>query len=263
MSALNNKVTLSDEVIKYYDDLLNRIKDDFNNGQQIKAINRLTEELEQTYIPYEYLQIFENQLHQFESEYRASQLDEALKKLSKDEMLQKIYVNKKFNVYLFDYFLQKFYKNLNSNDFKIMELWLKNPHLYNEQKFYILDALAHFEINHDFVLENTNTKDDVVLNTLNFHDHDSFKPFNDTLKILEDTLFKDQTVIKFASDLLNAVTAYYFPTFEFRNPETLAKIILKIINASMNFILLDLNDLNESERKVYKIFLQMQDSTLF
>lgn len=263
MSNQDNKITLSDEVIKYYDDLLNRIKEDFNNGQQLKAINRLNEELEQTYMPYEYLQIFENQLHQFEAEYRANQLDESLKKLSQDEMLHKIYVNKQFNVYLFDYFLQAFHKNLHSHDFLVMEAWLQDPHLVNEQKFYVLDALAHFEINHDFVLENSNTKDDVVLNTINFHEHDSFAPFNETLKILEDTLFKDQIVIKFASDLLNAVTAYYFPTFEFKDPQTLAKIILKIINASMNFILLDPHDLNEDERKVYKIFLQMQDSDLF
>lgn len=263
MSQQDNKVTLSDEVIKYYDDLLNRIKNDFNNGQQIKAINRLTEELEQTYMPYEYLQVFENQLHQFEAEYRASQLDESLKKLSQEEMLYKVYVNKKFNVYLFDYFLQKFHTNLGAHDFGIMKGWLQDPYLINEQKFYVLDALAHFEIDHTFILENANTRDDVVLNTLTFHEHDSFAPFNETLKILEDSLFKDQIVIKFASDLLNAVTAYYFPTFEFKDPQTLAKIILKLINASMNFVLLDPNQLNEDERKVYKIFLQMQDSDLF
>lgn len=260
MKDNQDQIVLSDEVIKYYDELLKRIKDDFYNGEQVKAINRLEEELQQTYMPYEYLQIFENQLHQFESEYRANQLDEKLKKLSREEMLSKIYVNNKFNVYLYDYFLQTYHEQLTSQDFLIFANWLKDKNLLNEQKFYILDALAYFNINHDFVLENSNTNDDVVLNTLNFHDHASFEPFNETLKILEDTLFKDQIVIKFANDLLNAVTAYYFPTFEFKDPQNLAKIILKIINASMNFVLLDPHDLSEDERKVYKIFLQMQEN---
>jgi len=123
-----------------------------------------------------------------------------------------------------------------------------------------LDSLAHFNIDKDFIFYNHLVQDDVVLNTLNFHDHENFKNYNITLDIIEKTLFKDPIVTKFAEDLLNAVTTHYFPSFIFNDPENLAKIILKIINNSMNFVQLDLADLSEDERKVYKIFLDLQSS---
>lgn len=257
---MNNKITLNNEVIKYYDELLNNIKKDFVNGQHQKAIERLQEELEQTYIPFEYQQIFENELHVLQTEYRYLQIDEKIKQLPQDMMLKKIIVNNKFNVYLLDYFLQLFHNKLTDKDYFVISGWLKSNVLDNTQKFYVLDSLAHFNIDKDFIFYNHLVQDDVVLNTLNFHEHENFKNYNITLDIIEKTLFKDPIVTKFAEDLLNAVTTHYFPSFIFNDPENLAKIILKIISNSMNFVQLDLTNLSEDERKVYKIFLDLQSS---
>lgn len=257
---MNNKITLNDEVIKYYDELLSNIKKDFVNGQHQKAIERLQEELEQTYIPFEYQQIFEHELHLLQTEYRYLQIDEKIKQLPQDKMLEQITANNKFNVYLLDYFLQLFHNQLTDKDYFVIGEWLKSTILDNTQKFYVLDSLAHFNIDKDFIFYNHLVQDDVVLNTLNFHDHENFKNYNITLDIIEKTLFKDPIVTKFAEDLLNAVTTHYFPSFIFNDPENLAKIILKIINNSMNFVQLDLANLSEDERKVYKIFLDLQSS---
>lgn len=257
---MNNKITLNDEVIKYYDELLSNIKKDFANGQHQKAVERLQEELEQTYIPFEYQQIFEHELHLLQTEYRYLQIDEKIKKLPQDKMMEQIIANNKFNVYLLDYFLQLFHNQLTDKDYFVIGEWLKSTILDNTQKFYVLDSLAHFNIDKDFIFYNHLVQDDVVLNTLNFHDHENFKNYNITLDIIEKTLFKDPIVTKFAEDLLNAVTTHYFPSFIFNDPENLAKIILKIINNSMNFVQLDLADLSEDERKVYKIFLDLQSS---
>ena len=240
--------------------LLSNIKKDFANGQHQKAIERLQEELEQTYIPFEYQQIFEHELHLLQTEYRYLQIDEKIKKLPQDKMMEQITANNKFNVYLLDYFLQLFHNQLTDKDYFVIGEWLKSTILDNTQKFYVLDSLAHFNIDKDFIFYNHLVQDDVVLNTLNFHGHENFKNYNITLDIIEKTLFKDPIVTKFAEDLLNAVTTHYFPSFIFNDPENLAKIILKIINNSMNFVQLDLADLSEDERKVYKIFLDLQSS---
>lgn len=253
-------LVLSDEVIKYYEDLLAKIKQDFQNKKYEQALQRLQEELEQTYIPYEYQQVFEEQLHQLQTEYRYLQLDEQLKNLSKTKMLNQVVSKQKFNVYLFDYFLQKFHQELTNDDFNEISRWLKSPILDNSQKFYVLDSLAHFNINHDFVLYNHLVQDDIVLNTLNFHEHECFDQYNKTLDIIEKTLFKDPVVTKFATDLLNAVAMHYFPSFVFNDPNNLAKIILKIINNSMNFVQPNLDEMSEQERKVYKIFLELQEN---
>ena len=78
-----SSLQLNDELIKYYDDLIKQIKLDFNNGLYEQAINRCEEELEQPYLPFEYIVEFEKLAHNLETEYRYKQIDNNyLKKLS-------------------------------------------------------------------------------------------------------------------------------------------------------------------------------------
>lgn len=260
---MTNKIELNDEVIKYYDQILKKSKDKFTNKKYDEAIQLIEDELNQPYIPFEYEQIFENQLFAFQAEYRYLQIDEKYKLLDKNQMLKQIVANNKFNVYLFDFFIQKFNENLDNTDFDIIGKWLIVDFLSNYEKFYILDALAHFKIEHKFILFNHFTNDDVVLNTIDFHEHECFTKYNQVLEIIEQQLIKDPSIAKFASDLLNAVATHYFPTFEFQSTEKLANIILKIISNCFNFIEIDPNSLSEDERKVYNIFLSIQNTKSF
>ena len=59
---MTNKIELNDEVIKYYDQILKKSKDKFTNKKYDEAIQLIEDELNQPYIPFEYEQIFENQL---------------------------------------------------------------------------------------------------------------------------------------------------------------------------------------------------------
>lgn len=254
------RLELSDEVIKYYEKILTKSKEQFANKQYQEAIARLEEELDQAYMPFEYQQMFEQQLFSFQTEYRYLQLDERLKKLTKPEMLKQIIANNSFNVYLFDYFLQTYYDNLSELDYFEISNWLTSQILNNTQKFYILDSLAHFNIDKNFVLHNHNVNDDVVLNTLTFHDHEAFAKYNQTLQIIENDLFKDPTIVKFASELLDAIASEYFPTFDFKSPELLAKIIINTIHTCMNCIEPEWDNLTEDERKVYKILINLQNT---
>lgn len=260
---MTNKIELNDEVIKYYDQILKKSKDKFTDKKYDEAIQLIEEELNQPYIPFEYEQIFENQLFAFQAEYRYLQIDEKYKLLDKNQMLKQITANNKFNVYLFDFFIQKFNETLDNTDFDIIGKWLIVDFLSNYEKFYILDALAHFKIEHKFILFNHFTNDDVVLNTIDFHEHECFAKYNQVLEIIEQQLIKDPSIAKFASDLLNAVATHYFPTFEFQSIEQLANIILKIINNCFNFIEINPNHLSKDERKVYNIFLSIQNSKSF
>lgn len=257
-----SSLQLNDELIKYYDDLIKQIKLDFNNGLYDQAINRCEEELEQPYLPFEYIVEFEKLAHNLEIEYRYKQIDNNIKQLSHYQMLQSIFDGENFNVYLFDYFLEKFNKELTETDFDSFQMWLNHPNVENVKKFYILDCLAHYEIDRNFIFRNTNINDDIVLNTLNFHDHEMFNQYNNTLEIIEKDLFKDPSVSKFASDLLDAVANHYFPLFPFKNSEELADIILNLINTSMNFVQIDYEKLNDDERKVYNIFIEIQNLKL-
>lgn len=256
----NEKLELSDDIIKYYDGILNKTKEWFENKQYQEAINRLQEELDQAYMPFEYQQIFEKQLFSFQTEYRYLKLDENLKNLSKHEMLKQIIINNSFNVYLFDYFLQTYHEKLTEMDFLEISNWLIGKILNNTQKFYILDSLAYFKIDKNFVLYNHNVNDDIVLNTLTFHDHEAFNKYNKTLQIIENDLFKDPTIVKFASELLDAIASEYFPLFNFESPELLAKIIINTINECMNCIEPQWDNLSNDERKVYKILINLQNT---
>lgn len=254
----NDELVLNDEIIKYYDNILKNAKNDFANKKYDQAINRLQEELDQPYMPFEYQQVFENQLFTFQSEYRFLQIDEKLKSLDKNTMLKRVFVNNNFNIYLFDYFLQQFHKDIDSNDLEIFAIWLKDKVLDNNQKFYILDALANFDIDYNFVLHNHNVNDDVVLNTKTFHNHECFSKYNETLDIIEEQLFKDPVIAKFACDLLNAVASEYFPSFNFQSSNELANIIISIIHDNMNGIEPQWDSLTESQRIVYNILLNIQ-----
>ena len=257
---MENKIELNDEVIKYYDGILKKAKDKFTNKNYEEAIEMIEDELNQPYIPFEYEQVFENQLFAFQAEYRYLQIDEKYKLLDKNQMLKQITNENKFNVYLFDFFIQKFNENLTNEDFIIISDWLAGNCLSNYEKFYILDALAHFKIEHKFVYFNHNTNDDVVLNTIDFHNHTLFDNYHQTLAIIEEQLMKDPTILKFATDLLNAVATHYFPSFEFQSTNSLANIILKIINNCFNFIEINPDDLSEEERKVYNVFVSIQNT---
>ncbi|MDE5617615.1 MAG: DUF3196 family protein [Ureaplasma sp.] len=262
MNKKENEISslqLNDELIKYYDDLIKQIKLDFNNGLCEEAINRCEEELEQPYLPFEYIVEFEKLAHTLETEYRYKQIDDEIKQLSHHQMLNSIFDGENFNVYIFDYFLDKFNKDLENIDFDTFQIWLNHPNVENIKKFYILDCLSHYKIDRNLIFKNTNVDYDIVLNTLNFHDHEMFNPYNNTLKIIEKDLFKDPSVSKFASDLLEAVANHYFPIFPFKSSEELADIIMNLINMSMNFISIDYEKLTDDERKVYNIFIEIQN----
>lgn len=255
----NLPLELNDELINYYDDLIKKIKDDFNNKKYKEAIARCEEELEQPYLPFEYIKEFEQLLFQMQAEYRYLQLDDKLKNQSKQQMINSIFDNVNFNVYLFDFFIEKYHSQLEDIDYNIIQKWLMSKKLDNSQKFYLLDTLAAFKIDRNFIFYNSNIDDDIVLNTLTFHENEYFKPYNLSLEIIEQDLFKDPIVSKFAIDLLDAVSCHYFPTFPFSSAERLAEIIMSIIHSSMNFKELKYDSLLDDEKKVFKIFIEIQN----
>lgn len=252
----------TDDIKKYYDELIKRISDDWQNNKHDMAIARLEEELEQPYIPYNYEELMSDMLFSYKREKKFLAIDEKVKNMSMDEMIGQIFVNNKFNIFIYELFIQKFGKEINEKYFPIIQLWLQSPNISNEDKFLILDSLAGEEIDKDFVFYNSNVDHDVVVNTLTYRESEYLKKYNLTLDKIEDIVNKDQVVGNFAKDVLECCANFYFPEFPFESIDSFASAIVNIIQKFMNLEEVDVNTLSHDEKIVYKIieYIEKQES---
>lgn len=243
----------NDEVNKYYDQLIEKITLDWQNQKYQEAIDRIKEELDQPYLPFEYEDILSDLLYSYERELKLMHLDEHLKNLSANDMLVEINKDGKFNIFLFEYFMQKYGEHLEKPQLAILQLWLQDKTILNTEKFFILDCLAEANVDQNFIFYNANTDDDVVLNPLTYRDHEALKPYEEASKIISDQTFKDPTVDNFARDVLSACAYYYFPSFPFSSVDNLSSAILNVISNSLNMIDPDPDTLTEDEKLVNKV----------
>lgn len=247
------RIEESDDIKKYYDELIKKITNDWQNNKHELAIQRLEEELEQPYIPYNYEELMSDMLFSYQRELKFLSIDNKIKNMSMDEMIGQIFINNKFNIFVFELFIQKFGKNIDDKYFPIIQLWLQSSEISNEDKFLILDSLAGEEIDKNFVFYNANVKHDIVVNTLTYRESEYLKKYNKTLEIIDDLVNKDQVVGNFAKDVLECCANYYFPEFPFKSIDSFATAIVNIINKFMNLAEVDVNLLTHDEKIVYKI----------
>ena len=252
-----------DEVNKYYDKLVENITLDWQNGKHQEAINRIQEELDQPYIPYEYEDVLSDLLYSYERELKFKTIDENIKNLSANDMLVEINRGGKFNIFLFELFMQKYGEQLEKPQFAIFQLWLQDKNVLNTHKFFILDSLAELNISHDFIYYNANVDEDIVLNTLTYRENELLKPYDEAAKIINEQTFKDPIISKFASDVLSATGYYYFPSFPFSSTQSLADAILNTISNSVNMIDINPDQLDDDEKKVTKVINSFEEIDSF
>ncbi|MBU3830609.1 MAG: DUF3196 family protein [Candidatus Ureaplasma intestinipullorum] len=257
-----NQLEETDEVKNYYENLIKKISEDWQNNKHELAIERLKEELDQPYIPYNFEELMSDMLFSYERELKFSLIDKKIKEMSMDEMIGQIFVNGKFNVFIFELFVQKFTSKIDDKYFPIFQLWLQSSDISNEDKFLILDSLASEGIDKDFVFYNKNVDHDVVVNTLSYRESDYLKKYNLTLKKIEQIIEKDQVVANFAKDVLECCANYYFPEFPFKSVDSFANAIINIISKFMNLEDVNITELNHDEKIIYKIieYIEKQEN---
>lgn len=247
------RIEENDEVNKYYDKLIQHITEDWQNQKYQAAIDRIQEELDQPYIPYEYENILSDLLYSYERELKMMHLDEHLKNLSANDMLVEINKNGKFNIFLFELFMQKYGEHLEKPQLAILQLWLQDKVILNTEKFFILDCLAEANVDQNFIFYNANTDDDVVLNPLTYRDNEALQPYDEASKLVNDQTFKDPVVNNFANDVMSATAYYYFPSFPFSSTENLSNAVLNVISNSLNMLEVNPAQLSEDEKLVNKV----------
>lgn len=257
-----SRVEETDEIKKYYDELIKKISEDWQKNKHELAIQRLQEELDQPYIPYNYEELMSDMLFSYQRELKFLSIDNKVKNMSMDEMIGQIFVNNKFNIFIFELFIQKYGTKIDEKYFPIIQLWLQSNVITNEDKFLILDSLAAEGIDKDFVFYNNNVDHEVVVNTLTYRESEYLKKYNLTLNKIDSIINKDQVVANFAKDVLECCANYYFPEFPFNSIDSFAESIINLINKFMNLEEVDISKLNHDEKIVYKIieYIEKQES---
>ncbi len=247
------RVEETDDIKKYYDELIKKIVDDWQNKKYVLAIQRLEEELDQPYIPFNYEELMSDMLFSYKRELKFLTIDESVKKMSMDEMLSNIFVNDNFNIFIFELFIQKYGSQLSDKHFPIIQLWLQSNKISNEDKFLILDSLAAEGIDKNFIFYNFNVNNDVVVNTLTYRDSEYLNKYKLALDKIANIVNKDQVVANFCSNIVECCANYYFPEFPFSSIDSFAYSVVKIINKFMNFEEVEFSNLNNDEKIIYKI----------
>ena len=257
-----SRVEETDEIKKYYDELIKKISEDWQNNKHQLAIQRLQEELDQPYIPYNYEELMSDMLFSYQRELKFLSIDNKIKNMSMDEMIGQIFVNNKFNIFIFELFIQKYGSKIDEKYFPIIQLWLQSNIITNKDKFLILDSLASEGIDKDFVFYNNNVDHEVVVNTLTYRESEYLKKYNLTLNKIDNIINKDQVMANFAKDVLECCANYYFPEFPFNSIDSFAEAIINLINKFMNLEEVDISILNHDEKIVYKIieYIEKQES---
>ena len=249
----------TDEVSKYYDDLIKTISDEWINKNYSLAIELLNEELSQPYIPYEYEQLMEDMLFSYNRELKLNEIDSKIKNMSIDDMIVNIFVNNKFNVYLFELFIEKFGDDINESHLNIIQLWLLSKYISNTDKFRILDSLYNLGINHQFKFYNANINQETIINSVDYKSNSYINEYKKVYDILYEMHNKEQVLFNFENDVLEYCAHYYFPTFPFSGYKNLANAIYYVVNSFMDNLKLNFNKLNDDEKIVYKIIEMFED----
>jgi hypothetical protein len=202
-----------DKFDKYFQDALEKIQLLRKEKKLADAIELIEQELSSSYIPLKFVQTFEQLYLDVSKELTIENVKHKFSKMSKTEMLGNIFKDGKVNLNVFSYFLSKFYKELDQYDLNYFNRIFLDKNLSNSEKIFILKQLKVANINFNFTYFNLTTNEQFIINSLSDFEFDSQKDYCSVLKVIDNQLMKEPSLILLAKDLLQIVYEHFFNRF--------------------------------------------------
>jgi len=189
---------------------LNKLEQEINDGQYRKVYDKISELEEEIILyPKEYAEKLEKIKKLLSIETKKSVFQEQLSKKSKVQLLN--IVSNNFDIYLFNYMINKFKTELNTEDYAKINMMLSDKKVSNSNKLLILDILKDEEISIDITFINSYTNEKKVFNTTSNFQIEKSSDYLGLLKSLSNLFYKEPSKLAIAKKLLLSFFIYFYP----------------------------------------------------
>jgi hypothetical protein len=216
---------------QYYLDIIKKINDLCNKKEYEKAFNIIQEEINQPYIPNEFINQFEQLYLQINQLINVQRIQNKYNNMSKLELLSQAYNEKKLDVNIFSYFLAKFVKDIDDVDFQYINKIFKNKDIENTEKIFILKQIKDSELKYDFNYFNKNLNKEFLINSQSSFEVNLIDYYVQVDKLIEKILFKNPSNIALAHELLSIIYEHYFNLSPKFDVMVLADKLTRYVNA--------------------------------
>ncbi len=201
------------EMSAFYESIIEKITGLYKANKKDDALKIIREELDQPYMPLEYLELFEQLALKIESETKQENYIKRFNNMSKLELLDKFYSpeNHTCDVFLFQYFLNKYRSELKLPDMLYIQDVFLDKIMRNEDKLFLIEHLNQFKISYDFKFYNSYTSESSTINPRNHLLPDKIPLFTESLKLINKKCFNDPSLQSLIVDLMYIMYSYFYP----------------------------------------------------
>ncbi len=220
---------MNDAENNFYNKLILEIKKEISEKKYALALDKVNEELEQTYTPNEFIFIFSNLKNEINELIIEKDYEEKIANLTSEELWFNCYNESKqrFDIntlfYLFDNLLGEF-DDLN---FSILKKIMMSNFIKNSQKFLIISKLFHQQLVLDIDYYNSDLNKVFSINTITIKT--IFDEFKTKIILLENEFFQNTTYLELSYSMFNLLIIYFFPEkikFDFNNVLVAIKLLI-------------------------------------
>ncbi len=209
----SKKIPEVSEMSKFYELLIEKITALYKANKKASALEIIREELNQPYMPLEYLELFEQLALKIEGETKQEKYIKRYNNMSKLELLDKFYSPGKHtcDVFLFQYFLNKYRGDLKLADMLYIQDVFLDKEMRNEDKLFLIEHLNQFKISYEFKFYNSYTGESSSINPRNHLLPDKIPLFTEALILINRKCFNDPSLQSLIVDLMYIMYSYFYP----------------------------------------------------
>lgn len=222
--------TTEKQIEEFYNRVIDKANEHARNKEFDKAIAMIEDELQAPYIPQKYIDIFERLYVDLEAQKRFHEVLSKYKDLSREEVLIKIFNNKKFNPSAFDYYISKYKDDLNAKDYMYFQEIFLSPNISIFDKCFCLNHLKLAEVDHSFTFNNHKINQKFLISPIKTLLPNEGKEIKEIENILIEDLQKDPSILKLAQQILNAIAEYHYGDELPHQVDDIVRIICGYIN---------------------------------
>ncbi len=227
----NDFSDVSDDLKQYYSDISLKIISLIKEEKYEDALDIIDDELEQPYVPNSILVSFTRTRKEIEIQLAQSKFDSEIESMTKFEMWNKIYDEKKHKVDIvfLNILLEKFGEEFDELDFAVINKIFKDKKISNLDKSHLLFIIFDFDPDYKFTLYNNFLNKEFsfipreVVNTV--------IPRELTIKKLEETFMKDPSKLEISYNLLQLLSSQYIPQEIPFSDDEIAQSITDLVNS--------------------------------
>ncbi len=243
---------VSDDLKQYYSDISLKLIELIKEEKYQEAIDIIDSELEQPYVPNSILVSFMKTKKELEIQAAESEYNAELEDMSKFEMWNKIYDEKKhkIDIVFLNLLIEKFGEEFDELDFAVINKIFKDKAIDNVDKSHLLMFLLSMDPQYKFTIYNNFTKKETQFIVSDIAQ--SFIPREETIKKIEDIFMKDPSKLEIAYNLLQLLSAQYIPESMPYSDDMIANSIASMVNSFFGESL-------EEENEITKLLFNLLD----